>query len=52
MDPADDMVLELALAAGTPYIITNNIRHFAGSDSLGIRAVPPAEALAILRTQP
>ena len=52
MDPGDDMVLELALAAGTPYIITNNVRHFAGSDSPGIRAITPAEALAILRTPP
>ena len=34
------------------YIITNNVRHFAGSDSLGIRAITPAEALAILRTAP
>jgi putative PIN family toxin of toxin-antitoxin system len=48
-DPGDDMVLELALAAGAPYIITNNIKHFAGSDSLGIRAIKPAEALQLIR---
>ncbi len=49
VDPGDDMVLELALAARTPYIITNNIRHFKGCDSLGIRAMTPAEALTLIR---
>ena len=49
VDPGDDMVLELALAARTPYIITNNIRHFKGCDSLGIRAITPAEALTLIR---
>lgn len=49
IDPGDDMVLEVALAAGTPYIITNNLRHFRGCESLGIRAVTPAEALKLIR---
>jgi predicted nucleic acid-binding protein len=49
IDPGDDMVLEVALAAGTPYIITNNLRHFSGCESLGIRAVTPAEALKLIR---
>jgi putative PIN family toxin of toxin-antitoxin system len=49
VDPGDDMVLELALAARTPYIITNNIRHFKGCDSLGIRAITPAVALTLIR---
>lgn len=48
-DPGDDMVLELALAAGAPYIITNNVRHLKGSESFGIRAVTPAEALKIIQ---
>ncbi|MDB6007712.1 MAG: putative toxin-antitoxin system toxin component, family, partial [Prosthecobacter sp.] len=48
-DPGDDMVLELALAAGTPYIITNNIKDFAGCESLGIRAIKPAEALKLIQ---
>lgn len=51
-DPGDDMVLELALAAGTPYIITNNTKHFAGSESLGIRAIKPAEALKLIQHKP
>ena len=48
-DPGDDMVLELALAAGTPYIITNHIQDFAGCESLGIRAIKPAEALKLIQ---
>ena len=49
IDPGDDMVLELALAAGTPYIITNNVRHFKGCEPLGIRAITPAQALTLIR---
>ncbi len=44
-DSDDDMVLELALAAGTPYIITNNLKDFRGAESLGIRAITAAQAL-------
>ena len=47
-DPKDDSVLELALAGSAPFIITHNIRHFRGTDSLGIRAVTPDEFLSIL----
>jgi putative PIN family toxin of toxin-antitoxin system len=48
-DPGDDMVLELALASGAQYIITSNIRHFKGSDSLGIQAITPSEALKLIQ---
>ena len=44
-DPDDDLVLELALAAGAPFIITQNFKDFRGSESLGIRIVTPAQAL-------
>jgi predicted nucleic acid-binding protein len=47
-DPKDDLVLELALAANAPFIITRNTRHFRGADSLGIRAMTPDEFLSIL----
>ncbi len=40
-DPADDMVLELAVAAGADRIVTFNTRDFAGSESFGVRAVTP-----------
>jgi putative PIN family toxin of toxin-antitoxin system len=49
-DPKDDLVLELALAGGAPFIITHNTRHFRSADSLGIRAVTPDEFLSILST--
>ncbi len=47
-DPQDDLVLELALAGGAPFIVTHNVRHFPGVNDLGIRAVTPAEFLRIL----
>lgn len=48
-DPNDDLVLELAVAASAPYIITHNLSDFAGSDTLGVRAITPAAALRILK---
>lgn len=47
-DPDDDLVLELAVAAATPFIITHNTTDFAGSDSLGVRIITPAEALNLI----
>ena len=47
-DPDDDLVLELALAAGAPYIITRNIKDFQGSETLGIRIITPAQALTLI----
>ena len=47
-DPKDDLVLELALAGGAPFIITHNIRDFQGVDAFGIRAVTPDDFLSIL----
>lgn len=40
-DPNDDMVLELAFAAGSRYVVTHNIGDFRGSEQLGIRALTP-----------
>ena len=48
-DPKDDLVLELALAGDADYIVTHNLRDFHGTDTLGIRAVTPAEFLAIIK---
>ena len=44
----DDMVLEAAVAGQCRYIVTFNIRDFAGIEGLGVRALPPAEFLKIL----
>ncbi|MFN0129071.1 MAG: PIN domain-containing protein [Verrucomicrobiales bacterium] len=49
-DPEDDLVLELALAGGAPFIITHNIRDFQDVDALGIQAVTPDDFLSILST--
>ena len=44
-DPDDDMILELAFAAQCPYIVTHNIRDFAGSKALGVTAITPGDFL-------
>ncbi len=51
-DPDDDMVLECAVAAGCKYIVTHNVRDFAGIDSLGVAAIRPADFLALIRSKP
>jgi putative PIN family toxin of toxin-antitoxin system len=47
-DPSDDMVLEVAVAAGAEHVVTFNVRDFVGSDRFGIRAIVPREFLALL----
>jgi len=47
-DPDDDMILELAFAAGCPFIVTHNVRDFAGSEALGVEAITPRDFLAHL----
>lgn len=49
-DPDDDMVIELAFAAGCRYLVTHNCADFRGSESLGIQAITPRDFLALLRT--
>jgi predicted nucleic acid-binding protein len=48
-DADDDMVLELAFAAGCRHIITHNTRDFRGAAELGIDAITPARFLTWLR---
>lgn len=48
-DPDDDMVLECAVAAGCRYIVTHNVRDFAGIESLGLHAIKPADFLNLIR---
>jgi predicted nucleic acid-binding protein len=42
-DPKDDMVLEAAANGGCNFVVTHNLRDFAGSQNLGVAAVTPAE---------
>ena len=52
IDPGDDMILELALAAGCHTIVTHNIAHFRCAEQLGVRAVTPREFLVTVRQTP
>lgn len=47
-DPKDDMVLELAVAAGCEAVITHNQRDFVGTERLGVRIDAPRDFLRIL----
>jgi putative PIN family toxin of toxin-antitoxin system len=44
-DANDDMVLELAVAAGCRYIVTFNMKDFVGTEQFGIEAIRPKELL-------
>ena len=44
-DPKDDLVLELAVAAGCRTVITYNVRDFRGGESLGVSAQRPGPFL-------
>lgn len=47
-DPRDDHVLELAVEANCDFIVTHNVRDFAGAERFGIRVVRPREFLRII----
>lgn len=44
-DPKDDMVLELAVAAGCEFVVTYNKADFRGAEQFGLRVVTPQEFL-------
>jgi predicted nucleic acid-binding protein len=48
-DPDDDMVLECAVASGSRYIVTHNVRDFDRAQQLNVGALTPAEFLTLLR---
>jgi putative PIN family toxin of toxin-antitoxin system len=50
-DVDDDMVLELAFAAGCTYIVTHNVKDFHGSEELGVTAITPRDFLKLIRNQ-
>ena len=51
-DPRDELVLELAVAAGCPHIVTHNVRDFASAEQFGVIALPPGAYLLQLGEQP
>lgn len=48
-DPGDDLILELAVAAGCDAIVTHNVRDFAGAEKHRVRIVTPKQFLQELR---
>ena len=49
-DPADEMVLEVAVEAGAEVIVTHNVRDFRGVEkAFGVRVQRPREFLQELR---
>jgi len=52
-DPADEMVLEAAVATGCQWIVTHNVRDMrAGAARHGIEVITPGEALRRLGVGP
>jgi predicted nucleic acid-binding protein len=47
-DPDDELVLELALASGSSYIVTHNRDDFRDAGRFGIGVLTPGEFLRIL----
>jgi predicted nucleic acid-binding protein len=50
-DPKDELILELAVAAGCQYIVTHYVRHFVRSDRFGVHAIEPKDFLAMIQTE-
>jgi len=48
-DAGDDLVLELAVAAGSDAIVTHNVRDFIGAEKFGVRVITPRQFLHELR---
>lgn len=51
-DGDDDLVLELAVAAGCQHIVTYNIKDFEGCEQFGITAILPEQFIALLKGHP
>jgi predicted nucleic acid-binding protein len=47
-DPKDDFLLELAVESNSNFIVTFNIKDFAGIGRFGIKAIRPNQFLEII----
>jgi predicted nucleic acid-binding protein len=47
-DPDDELILELALASASSYIVTHNREDFRDAERFGIGVITPGEFLRIL----
>lgn len=50
-DPDDDMVLECAVASGSAYIVTHNVKDFLRAEELKVQAITPGDFLRLLRSR-
>jgi predicted nucleic acid-binding protein len=50
-DPDDDMVLGSAVASGSQFIVTHNIKDFRRVEELKVQAIKPADFLKLLRSR-
>ena len=48
-DPDDEPILQLAVEARIPYIVSRNIRDFEGAECYGITIIQPADFLKLIR---
>jgi len=46
IDPGDEFILELAVAAGCEAVVTHNVRDFGGARPFRIQVLTPSEFLA------
>ena len=49
-NPDDDMVLECAVASGSRFIVTHNLKDFLRVEELKVQAITPGEFLSFLRS--
>lgn len=47
-DAGDELVLELAIAAGCTHIVSFNQRNFVGAERFGIHVLPPSLFLKVI----
>ncbi len=47
-DPSDDFILELAVESECNYIVTHNIRDFAGAEKFKVKIITPQKFLKII----
>lgn len=47
-DPKDELLLELAVASGSTYIVTQNIGHLRPAVAFNVKGIRPTEFLSLL----
>lgn len=50
-DPKDDMILELAVASASDFIVTYNQKDFTQAEDFGIKIITPREILLLLEVK-